>query len=179
MVGRRTVLRGSLIAILFAAGGLAASAAPVLADCLGNDPIAAAKTFYQKHADFYYADPSKFQGDVAPRLMNALAMNFDCSDGQICALDSDPWVDAQDGDVAEPITYQLGDHSDSQASVTMHYTFTLADNPSQPQQVTLKLQRADQCWQVADMITPRGDSLTEEIETWFKTYGKDGTAPAN
>jgi hypothetical protein len=152
-----------------------ASGQAALADCLGDDPTSAAKAFYQDHADFYYADPARLQGLIAPRLLKLLTMNFACSDGQECALDSDPWVDAQDGDVDQPITYQLTDQTDVQATVVMHYIFALSESEHSPQQVTLKLRRQDQCWQVEDMVTPRGKSLADEIDTWFKSNGSDAT----
>lgn len=149
-----------------------------LADCLGKDPVSAAKAFYQAHADFYYADPAKLKDIVAPRLLKLLAMDYTCSDGQECALDSDPWVDAQDGDVSQPITYDLAEHSNDQATVVMHYIFVLSDTERSPRQVSLKLHRLDQCWQIEDMITPLGNSLADEIDKWFKEYGPNGEGPA-
>src|SRR5215470_9562764 len=118
------------------------------ADCLGTDPVAAAKAFYQEHADFYYADPARLTDLVAPRLLKLLTMNYVCADGEECALDSDPWLDAQDGDVAQPITYELGDHTENQATVIMHYIFALSETERSPQQVALKLQQQDSCWQI-------------------------------
>src|SRR5262249_41501308 len=143
------------------------------ADCLGSDPLVAAKAFYQNHVDFYYADPAKLQGIVTPRLLKLLTTNYLCSDGEECALDSDPWVDAQDGDIAEPITFDLGDHGADQATVVMHYTFALSDTQHSPQQIALKMRKTDQCWAVDDLITPHGNSLADEIDSWFKTNGSN------
>jgi len=151
---------------------------PALADsCLGNDPLVAAKAFYQNHVDFYYADPAKLQGIIAPRLLKLLAMNYACENGEECALDSDPWVDAQDGDIAEPVTFDLGKHDGEQATVVMHYTFALSDTQRSPRQVALKMRKSNQCWTVDDMITPLGNSLADEIDSWFKTYGNDVATP--
>ena len=147
------------------------------AGCLGGDPLAASRTFYRDHVDFYYADPAKLQGLVTPRLLKLLTANYLCSDGDECAIDSDPWVDAQDGDIAEPITFDLGDHNTDQATVVMHYTFALSDTQHSPQQVALKMRKIDQCWAVDDLITPRGNSLAAEIDSWFKNNPGDQAAP--
>ena len=152
---------------------------PAIADCLGADPLAAAKAFYQKHIDFYYADPSKLGDAITPRLMKVLQENFDCSDGQECALDSDPWIDAQDGDIADPVTFALGDHAADHATVIMHYIFALSASQRSPQKLSLKLVHTDQCWRVDDMITPTGDSLVDYITQWFKTYGDDVKKDSN
>lgn len=167
----------SRLAVYALAGFSLLTTHPAIADCLGADPLVAAKAFYQHHVDFYYADPSKLSDVVTPRLLKVLAANFDCSDDQECALDSDPWVDAQDGDIAEPVTFDLGDHTADQASVTMHYIFALSATEREPQQISLKLQRNDQCWRVDDMITPRGNSLVDEITEWFKTNGDVAPGP--
>lgn len=166
----------SRFALLVGVGcGLVAQEA--MADCLGSEPVSAAKAFYQQHGDFYYVDPAKVKDVVTPRLFQVLATNYACSVDQECALDSDPWVDAQDGDIAEPITFDLGDHATGQATVVMHYIFTLSASDQTPQQVALKLQQSGQCWQVDDMITPRGKSLVDEITQWFKVNGDNPPSP--
>jgi hypothetical protein len=170
----------SRFAMLLITGcGLAytALADTAVADCLGREPVVAAKTFYQQHADFYYVDPNKLTDVVTPRLLKVLAANYACSVDQECALDSDPWVDAQDGDIAEPVTFDLGDHTADQATVIVHYVFALSATEHEPQQVALKLQRVDQCWRVDDMTTPRGKSLVDEITDWFKINGDNPPAP--
>ncbi|HVJ33080.1 MAG TPA: DUF3828 domain-containing protein [Terriglobia bacterium] len=150
---------------------------PAVAECLGPDPVAAAKAFYENHADFYYTDPGKLQDIIAPRLLKLLTTDYACSDGQECALDSDPWLDAQDGDIAEPITYDLVYNANGRAAVVMHYIFALSEADRTPQQVTLQWQRRQQCWQIEDMITPRGRSLADEIDTWFRVNGDEDAAP--
>lgn len=150
-------------------------AIPAAADCLGTNELAAARSFYRQHADFYYADPTGFKELVTPALFKVLAMNYACAQGQECALDSDPWMDAQDGEITDPITYSLGDHDAAQATVTMHYVFTLSESQKSPRQVQLKMQlpAGQQCWRVDDLVTPRGGSLTKAIADWFVKYGAD------
>lgn len=162
---------------LFLLVGCGLLAKTAVADCLGSEPLLAAKAFYQQHADFYYVDPAKLTDVVTPRLLKILATNYACSVDQECALDSDPWVDAQDGDIAEPVTFDLGDHTADQVTVIMHYIFTLSTTDRQAQQVALKLQQSGQCWRVDDMITPRGKSLAGEITDWFKVNGDNPPAP--
>jgi hypothetical protein len=171
----RRCLASGILASCLALPALPAAAA----GCLGKEPVAAAQAFYRKHVDFYYADPAGFRDLVTPDLFKVLAMEHACAQGQECALDSDPWVDAQDGDISDPITFTLGDHDGAHATVVMAYIFALSTSQRQPQHLSLKMLRADgeQCWRVDDMITPTGNSLAKYIADWFVKYGADA-APA-
>jgi hypothetical protein len=123
-MGTAILTPGLRLALAFCFGVVIAG--PTSAACLGKDPLSATKAFYRHHVDFYYADPAKFKELVSPALFKVLAQEHACAQGQECALDSDPWMNAQDGNITPPITYNLGDHDAAQETVTMHYVFSLS-----------------------------------------------------
>ncbi len=75
---------------------------PAAATCLGKEALPAAKSFATRHHDFYTADPVKLYGKIEARLLAALAADYRCRDGEICAISADPWIAAQDGDIRNP-----------------------------------------------------------------------------
>jgi hypothetical protein len=143
------------------------------AACLGSDPITAAKVFYKKHQDFYYAKPSKNQGFLSTRLQQALASEYRCKDGVICALDFDPWTDAQDGDIGDPKSFKLISNSHNKAEVLMSYQFVLDQSRIEPKslKIMLELQNQERCWVVSDLVSPSGHSVLATLETWQAKEG--------
>ena len=144
------------------------------AACLGAEPVDAARTFYNKHQDFHFGNPSKVEGAVSERLHNALMAEYMCPKGDLCALETVPWTDAQDGDIGEPVTFTLVSSSKVTAVVLMHYVFVLSPTEQRPRSVKIHLERKSQnsCWVVSDLITPSGQSVVTFIENWHAKYGK-------
>ncbi len=144
------------------------------ASCEADDPVAVAKSFYSKHAQFSSEDPAKIKAIITSRLFAALDQEYKCAQGQICALEADPWTDAQDGDIGKPVEFATVSNSGLEANVSMTYPFILGKKQRQ-KHTTLLLQRksATDCWLIGDLIGPRGESLVQGIEKWFKEYGKD------
>lgn len=142
------------------------------AACAIDDPAAVAKSFYSKHANFSSEDPAKIKTIVTPRFFDALDREFKCAQGQICALEADPWMDAQDGDIGKPVEFATASNSGVEATVSMTYPFVLGKTHSQ-KRVTLLLQRESptNCWLLSDLVGPRGESLVRAIEEWYKEYG--------
>jgi len=143
------------------------------AACSVDDPAAVAKAFYSGHASFSSEDPAKIKTLITPRLFGALDKEYKCAQGQVCALEADPWTDAQDGEVGKHVVFATASNSGVKASVSMSYTFVLDKKHRKPQRVTLLIQRkspADR-WLVDDLVGPRGDSLVQAIEKWFKEHG--------
>jgi hypothetical protein len=143
------------------------------AACAVDDPAAVAKSFYSGHAEFSSEDPAKIRAIITPRLFDALDKEYKCAQGQICALEADPWTDAQDGQIGKPVAFATASNSGVKASVSMSYTFILDKKHRKQRRVTLLLQRKSlaDCWLVDDLVGPRGDSLVQAIEKWFKEYG--------
>ncbi len=141
--------------------------------CIQGDGVGFAKMFYEKHQDFYYADSAGIKNLLTPRLLAILEKDHKCSNGEICAIEADPWISAQDGEIGKPIEFKLSSGDANTASVRMSYMFVLGENKKLPQSVELKLERnaVSSCWMVADLITPRDGSLRDTIEKWHKEYG--------
>src|SRR6478672_11850973 len=123
------------------------SASAASASCAIDDPAAVAKAFYSKHANFSSEDPAKIRTIVTPRFFDALNQEYKCAQGQICALEADPWTDAQDGKIGKPVEFATASSSGVEATVWMTYPFILGKTPSQ-KHVTLLLHRESptDCW---------------------------------
>lgn len=143
------------------------------AACASDDPAAVAKSFYTKHAEFSSEDPAKIKTIITPRLFAALDQEYKCAQGQICALEADPWTDAQDGDIGKPVEFATASNSGVEATVSMTYPFILDKAHHQQKHVTLLLQRKapTDCWLLGDLVGPRGESLVQTLEKWHKEYG--------
>jgi len=143
------------------------------AACATDDPAAVAKSFYTKHARFSSENPAKIKAVITSRLFSALDREYKCAQGEICAIEADPWTDAQDGSIGKPVTFATASNSGVEASVTMTYPFVLDKTIHRQQQATLFLQRksSGDCWLVNDLAGPRGESLLESIEKWHKEFG--------
>jgi hypothetical protein len=144
------------------------------ASCAGDDPAGVAKSFYSKHRNFYSEDPAKIKKIVTKRLFDALSQEYKCAQGQICALEADPWMDAQDGSIGKPVEFATASNSEVEATVSMTFPFILGKEHSQ-KRATLFLQRPSptDCWMLSDLAGPDGESLVRGIEAWYKEYGGD------
>ena len=142
------------------------------ASCAIDDPAAVARTFYQQHPNFSSEDPARIKKIVTPRLFEAMDREYKCAQGQICALEADPWTDAQDGSIGKPVKFATASNSGVEAKVSMTYPFVLGKKHDE-KHVTLVLQRQSptECWRLDDLVGPRGESLVRAIEEWFKEYG--------
>jgi hypothetical protein len=148
---------------LLPAALLTCLAATAQAESCTSDPAAFARGFFESHRDFY-ADYSLAGPEVVGDGLRALLLKeFECAaQVGICNLEADPWTAAQDGEIGEPLVFKASGVTESAATVTLSYLFVLdADGPGVPREARLKLVRAQAgaCWQVADLITPAGESL--------------------
>lgn len=137
--------------------------------CLGKDPIAATRKFIGAHYAFYAENPIDIQAIVTPRLFKILKTERRCAREEVCALDGDPWLDAQDGKMGKKIDYATERESATDAVVDIRYDFILSPaDPVEKREAKLVLQRsaAGQCWLVADLVSPGGESLLHLLETW-------------
>jgi hypothetical protein len=152
---------------------LAAGELPAVAGCATDDPVVAAKTFYSKHSGFSSENPNKIRSTITTRFFAALDQEYKCAQGQICALEADPWTDAQDGRIGKPVEFSLSSNSGIEARVLMSYPFILDKAHHEDKRVTLVLQRksATDCWLIGDLVGPRGESLVGAIEKWNKEFG--------
>lgn len=143
------------------------------AACAIDDPAVVAKSFYSKHAQFSSENPAKIRTIITSRLFDALEREYKCAQGQICALEADPWTDAQDGEIGKPVEFATASNSGVEATVSMTYPFILDKTHRRQQRATLLLQRKSptDCWLFGDLVGPRGESLLQTIEKWHKEFG--------
>ena len=138
-------------------------AATAQAEPCATDPAAFARGFFDGHRNFY-ADYSLAGPEVVTEGLRALLLKeFECAVQEgLCNLEADPWTAAQDGEIGEPLVFKASSVTGTAATVTLSYSFVLdPDGPGVPRETRLKLERATAgtCWQVADLITPAGESL--------------------
>lgn len=149
------------------------SASTAHAGCLSDDPLVMARSFFAGHADFAFDDPAKIRELLTPRFFAALAREHRCAKGELCAIEADPWTDAQDGDILRPATFKTTTNSGTQAEIKMSYYFALSTSQKRLQSVALKYRHSELsgCWELADLISPSGQSLVNHLEKWHKKYG--------
>jgi len=132
------------------------------------DPIVAAKNLFADHYEFYHEDPTPRKALLTLRFFRVLKHNANAFKitGQVGALDSDPWIDAQDGYISEPFIFETLKNNTSVAIVRFYYTFTLGPKSSRPQSVLMKFQSSSTSagWQLADFIMPNNESLVDLFE---------------
>lgn len=147
------------------------------ADCLGNDPIVAARSLLEKHHDFY-ADPETSRSFVSPRFWSLLDKQAKCSvkSGGVCALDWDPWTGAQDGEMSAKKTFEVADGKPLSAVALIKFELVLNGYSYGAKEVKLELIRKEEraCWQVADLVMPDGKSLSTVLSKFFSTYDLNG-----
>ncbi|MBF0097654.1 MAG: hypothetical protein HQM04_14505 [Magnetococcales bacterium] len=134
--------------------------------CLGKTPVAAAEKAFKSYREMLLGDPKQMRGLVTGGLMHALSQEYQCRlGGELCAIDVDPWSGAQDGTIQKPITFRQTSNDRQSASVDMQYTLAIDASHKEKLVSTLLLERnpTHSCWQLADLITPAGDSLRQRI----------------
>lgn len=141
--------------------------------CATDDPAAISKSFYTRHAQFSSENPAKIKAIVTSRFFDALDREYKCAQGQVCAIEADPWTDAQDGEIGKPVEFATVSNSGAEATVSMTYTFVLDKAHREPRSAKLLFQRKSptECWLVSDLVGPRGESLVQSVEKWHKEFG--------
>lgn len=132
------------------------------ANCVS--PTQWAESFYAKNYGFYYADPNTLRKVVTPELLKLLERDakYSSNHTEVGALDYDPWLGAQDGDIGKPVNFAVESQSPDVAVISMSYQFVLEpDHPPSQHSVRLVLRKAGQtCWRLHDFITPLGEALS-------------------
>lgn len=133
-----------------------ALAMPASAACLGETPLAAAQAWFRDHYSFWNDPPKVLRETFAPPLLGLLQREQACSEAEgLCAIDADPWLDAQDGEARDPEYFAEGANE-----VRLRYRFVLTeDMPARARELRLHFSGAGRCWRAADLIGPDGQSL--------------------
>ncbi|WP_411850340.1 hypothetical protein ACLB90_15720 [Stenotrophomonas sp. LGBM10] len=124
-----------------------------------DDPVAVARRFQQASVEGLLETPAAL---LSPGLGALFAGERDCQEREqgICHLDSDPWLDGQDGEIDAPFTFaRVAGSAADVATVEVRYAVW-----GEPYRVLLSLrQRKDGCWGVDDMTTQRGSRLRDRL----------------
>lgn len=140
-----------------------------LAACPANTPTDTARWIYTQHADFYV------KGKGGPQYLSATLLEWLKKDwacqgsGDVCAITANPWTDAQDGDVQQPITWKQVSSSEGQVVVEMSYLLGYKNAPGQQavEQTTRLLMAkspASQCWVLDNVQGPGDRPLLEALQ---------------
>ncbi|MCF3495156.1 hypothetical protein C7E15_13440 [Stenotrophomonas maltophilia] len=145
-------MRGTRMFVI--AGVLLAPTAQAAPAC--QEPAAVARAFYEAttgNGDLL-EPPAAL---VSPAFGKALRGERACQQREegICTIDSDPWLDAQDGDIETPVRYSWKEASASAGQVEMRYSVW-----KKAYLTRLPMVRHGQgCWQVDDILTNSGRSV--------------------
>ncbi len=133
--------------------------------CVAESPEKAAEWIFNNQHDFYASGNKELDRFISRKLYGLLERDWQCqSGGDVCTLDGDPWIDAQDGEAFPPIRFALVSVTKSSAVVNMNYLFGWRDAGAPkpvPKVTQLKFVRAKagSCWLLDDIIGPNGMSL--------------------
>lgn len=153
---------------------LALFTGPGYAACDNSAAVKLAKAFWSEHRDFYYAEPAKVKALLTPAFFAVLSEEAKCNgEGEVCAIDADPWISAQDGEVTGPITFRLAGQQDDTVSVSMDYRFMLSETRQEPRAVTFQFKTAGdrRCFLLDDFISPGEGSLKQRLQQWQAQNG--------
>jgi len=121
-----------------------------------QEPVAVARAFFEAttgDGDLLEPPPAL----VSPAFGKALRGERACQQREegICTIDSDPWLDAQDGDIETPVRYRWKEASATAGQVEMRYAVW-----KKAYLTRLPMVRQGQgCWQVDDILTNSGRSV--------------------
>lgn len=141
----------------------------VSAACPATDPVATAQWVFKNHQNFYAFKKGSAEY-LSPALYGLLKTDWQCQkEGDECAIDGDPWTNAQDGDILQPPTYQLASSAANGAVVDMTYPFGWKGTPEQATQQTTHVslvKNAASCWVLDDLTVDKNDSLAKTLKDY-------------
>jgi hypothetical protein len=157
------------------------------AACVAEGPLETARWIHARERAFALraegADPGTRPPFLSATLHSLLRAEWECQDVEegICALDSDPWINAQDGEALQPISFEVVPGPGTSATVRMSYRFgwhDVSDPPPEPAEARLMMtyDAGSGCWVLDDLIGGEGRSLRKQLEDYFR--GARQVAPA-
>ena len=150
MTGLRTLLSGALVTVLCAVVSMAASAP---ADSPQSFVEAIYKTYLGKAAKgIELTEEAVIRRYFAPPLADAIVKDRTEADkrGEVPTLDGDPFVDAQDFEIAR---LRVSTKAAGTEAATATVSFT---NLKKPKTMTLDLVKVGGAWRIADIKGPSG-----------------------
>lgn len=140
--------------------------------CVASGPEKTAQWIHTNERSFAFqqegSDLTKRKRFLSPRLYDLLAANWKCENAEqgLCGLDSDPWVNAQDGGELQPIKFSLLISTPATATVRMSYTFGWTGTPGEAAETQLKFIKNAKsgCWLLDDLVGRAKYSLIEQLQ---------------
>jgi hypothetical protein len=134
-----------------------------------KDPVELTKALFNSGYEFYAWPKPEFADTIASPLSTALQKEFKCkSEGEICAIDVDPWLMVQDGEAVKP--YEFSAKSTSAGTILSNFKFRL--DLGEGKEVKIKsvqlslLSSTKGCLVITDFISPGGGSLVKWLNEW-------------
>lgn len=163
---RIMTLKKWAVALPYCAGAMLAGQAQAI--CLGASAQDSARIFFERYYGFSSASQPGIREIVTPAFLQLLEKEWACvAKAQVCAIDADPWLDAQDGEARDAWFFSEPDG----LTIAVRYSFVL-DTETQPRAARIRLARADHgCWRVSDLVGPEGRSLRRTLERYHQFSG--------
>jgi hypothetical protein len=150
------------------------------AACVADGPLATARWIFNEQSGFAVflssQDKKVMQSFLSPGLFVLLQAEWRCQviEEGLCAFDNDPWLNADSGQVLEPVSFEVASMSASRASVDMRFRYGWQDQETPapvPAKATLTLLKdaASGCWLLDDLVGREGQSLRKAMES-YKFY---------
>ena len=156
------------------------SAAPAGAACVADGPLATARWIFEQQSGFAVflssQDKQVMQSFLSPGLFALLQAEWRCQviEEGLCAFDDDPWLNADSGQVLDPVTFAVAAASASRATVDMQFRYGWKDQDTPtpvPARATLTLVKDAKsgCWLLDDLVGRKGLSLRKAMAS-YKFY---------
>lgn len=129
-----------------------------------------AKDFFNNNYNYAFAD--QLNSNLSPDLMHLIQKEVLCKkQGQSCAIDWDPWIGGQDGEIISPPYFKVNTMSDFSANVTVVLKINNGKNNEgsdfifkNKTTLILKRKSKNSCWEVHDHILKNNQSIRKILE---------------
>jgi len=131
--------------------------------CKADGPLATARWVFE-HAYHFYSQPAPDAAEyLSPALLSLLDKEWRCKAeaGSTCAFTGDPWIDADEGAVEDPVIFSLVASPIERRRVAVRFRF--ADEPARAE-LSLVQDATTQCWLVDDLAGRKNASLRRRLQ---------------
>ena len=126
------------------------------------EPADWAKSLFADHYTFYAGEPdAAVLAQTTEQFGGLLKQEAAYADGEVGHLGYDPWMGAQDGEIASP-RFSVESQDDTVAVVAMSFRLQMSpEDAGKPGAAHLVLHKAEGgCWRLNEFVTPLGESLS-------------------
>jgi len=156
-------LRRLLAALLWLVAVPGVAAETATNTCKAEGPLATARWVFE-HAYHFTAQPAADAGAyLSPALLSLLQKEWACraAGGAPCAFEGDPWIDASEGAVEDPVIFSLVASPVERRRVAVRFRF--AGEPARAE-LSLVEEAASGCWLVDDLAGRKNLSLRRRLQ---------------